>query len=438
MAIDTLVVDDEPGVRHAIAGILASKGYECTEAGSVAEARELLSCFHYDLAIVDIVMPPDSGVSLARSIRAEHPDTAIVVVTGVTHPVMSTTVLDLGVYGYVIKPIIADQLLVTVDNALRRRRLERARLEHIRQLEQVASERAAELLRAQRRLQALERALGDAGERDAAPAASDPDLELLTASMVEETSGFTRQAGVDTAFIERSFADIRDLLDLYALALASMTRVEGGEALLDELEAARAGADLGTLLETLPTRAEQLHRAVDALSCMILTLRTFHERERALGLPVDVNDVVETTVTAARGLWRHVARLSPDLDPSRPAARGSRHLLARAVLGLIVHSRDAIAGDERRSPEALGVITARTRRQGDSVEVRVTHSGAPLPDEIAAGLSGAAPPAAAPRPLLEARAAVVEGLRGTFAVEIRSPHESSFVLTLGAAEHEPD
>lgn len=434
MAIDTLVVDDEPDVRRTVVRILTPAGYACTEAGGVAEAQELLACFHYDVALVDLVMPPDSGVALARSIRAEHPDTAIVIVTGVSHPVMASAVLELGVYGYVIKPIIADQLLVTVDNALRRRRLERTRLQRTRVLEEVATERATALEQAQRRVEALERALESSTARASIPMLSDPVLERLAASMVEETSACTHQASVDSAFIERSFADLRGLIELYGLALASTTRVEGGEEILRELENAKAGADLGLLLDTLPSKAEELFRAVDVLARMVLTLRTFAVPERELGFPIDVNDAVETTVTAARGLWRHVARLRPELSPARPMAHGRRRLLARAVLSLIVHCRDAIAEDAQRPPDTLGVITLRTRRQGNEVIVSVAHSGEPLDEHVAAALSAGAAIGSAPALLLEAYADVVEGLRGTLTVEPALPRGSCFVITLPAAE----
>jgi DNA-binding response OmpR family regulator len=434
MAIDTLVVDDEPDVRRTTVRILSTAGYACTEAGSVSEARELLACFHYDVALVDLVMPPDSGVDLARSIRADHPDTAIVVVTGVSHSVMASAVLELGVYGYVIKPIIADQLLVTVDNALRRRRLERTRIERTRVLEEVATERATALDQAQRRVAALERALESSSTRASVPATTDPVLERLAVSMAEETTACIHQASVDSAFIERSFADLRGLIELYGLALASATRVEGGEEILRELENARAGADLGLLLDTLPSKAEEMYRAVDVLARMVHTLRTFYVPERELGFPIDVNDAIETTVTAARGLWRHVARLRPELDPTRPLAHGRRRLLARALLGLIVHCRDAIAEDALRPQGSLGVITTRTRREGDEVVLCVAHSGAPLPDDVAAGLSSGAPLVTTPKPLLEARADVVEGLRGAFSLEPNPPRGTCFVITLPAAE----
>src|SRR2546422_5693115 len=57
-------------------------GYICAPAASAAEARELLQQQAFELALCDVNMPGESGLSLVRHILAKHPDTATIMVTG--------------------------------------------------------------------------------------------------------------------------------------------------------------------------------------------------------------------------------------------------------------------------------------------------------------------------------------------------------------------
>ena len=69
-------------------------------------------------------MPGQSGLELARHVIAEHPDTAVVMVTGLDDAGIGQTALAFGAYGYVVKPFRKTDLLMNVENALRRRRHE--------------------------------------------------------------------------------------------------------------------------------------------------------------------------------------------------------------------------------------------------------------------------------------------------------------------------
>jgi putative two-component system response regulator len=98
--------------------------YECEFAGSVAEAREKLDGGDFQLALCDIQMPGESGLILAEEIVSEHPETAVVMLTGVDDPEVAERAFRLGAHGYLVKPFWAGQLLITVANALRQHALE--------------------------------------------------------------------------------------------------------------------------------------------------------------------------------------------------------------------------------------------------------------------------------------------------------------------------
>jgi putative two-component system response regulator len=129
-----LATDDRPEVLRVIDRALGER-YDCSFAGSVVEARERLAQEAFDLALCDIQMPGESGLELAEEISNAHPDTAVVLVTGVDDPEVAEKAREFGASGYLVKPFWPGQLLITAMNALRRHELERAQEAHNRALE---------------------------------------------------------------------------------------------------------------------------------------------------------------------------------------------------------------------------------------------------------------------------------------------------------------
>ena len=120
-----LVVDDEGAMRRLLTRILSKQNLEVLTAGNAAQARDILGQRPIALMLCDLMMPGEPGQSLIEHVARAHPDTAVVVVTGLTEPGEAERVIDIGVLGYLIKPFDKNQVLITVSNALRLREFER-------------------------------------------------------------------------------------------------------------------------------------------------------------------------------------------------------------------------------------------------------------------------------------------------------------------------
>ena len=142
---DILVVDDEESVRRLLSRMLVRGGYECTLAADAAEARKFIKNRNFELILCDVAMPGESGIDFIRYVGAEYPDTATIMVTAVDDPEIAETALEAGIYGYMIKPFNANEVIINVRNSLRRRELEIADRTYRRNLEQKVEERTAEL-----------------------------------------------------------------------------------------------------------------------------------------------------------------------------------------------------------------------------------------------------------------------------------------------------
>ena len=140
-----LIVDDDEQVRRMYGRILVGADYECAVAASCTEARGLLAESDFSLAICDLRMPQESGLDLVREIQSEHPDTAVLMVSGEDDPMIAEIASDNGAYAYMVKPFSRNELLIGVGNALYRRRLEQQNSIQRQRLEQAIQERTTEL-----------------------------------------------------------------------------------------------------------------------------------------------------------------------------------------------------------------------------------------------------------------------------------------------------
>ncbi|MGH2880285.1 MAG: HD domain-containing phosphohydrolase [Solirubrobacteraceae bacterium] len=142
---DVLVVDDDDALRAWAQRVVRERGYGCESAAGAKDARSLLAHGEYDLALLDVNMPGESGIELLSHIRAERPDTAVVMVTGEDDMRLAMTAIEQGAYGYLVKPVAAPELLINVANALHRRSLELERRRLLHSLRATAAEREVEL-----------------------------------------------------------------------------------------------------------------------------------------------------------------------------------------------------------------------------------------------------------------------------------------------------
>jgi len=143
-----LVVDDEEPIRRLLGYMLQSHGYEVVLAAEAKEARQKLEEQPYALVLCDVNMPGESGMDLVRNILSQHPHTAAIMVTGLDSAVLANAALDMGAFGYIVKPFESNEVLINVSNALRRRRLEIDNRLHRENLEDIVRTRTMALQQA--------------------------------------------------------------------------------------------------------------------------------------------------------------------------------------------------------------------------------------------------------------------------------------------------
>jgi len=115
-----LIVDDEPDVREVLEEYFAAHGYAAISAETATVARTAAAAQSIDLALIDIHMPGEDGLSLARHLRERYADMAIVMLTSASTVVDRIVGLEMGADDYVPKPFDPRELLARVKSVLRR------------------------------------------------------------------------------------------------------------------------------------------------------------------------------------------------------------------------------------------------------------------------------------------------------------------------------
>jgi two-component system alkaline phosphatase synthesis response regulator PhoP len=115
-----LVVEDERNVAETLAERLATADYAVDRAESVARALELVQQHAPDLVLLDVGLPDGNGFDLARELRARAPGAAIIFLTAQANPEDRVRGLELGADDYVSKPFNFRELLLRVQNCLKR------------------------------------------------------------------------------------------------------------------------------------------------------------------------------------------------------------------------------------------------------------------------------------------------------------------------------
>jgi putative two-component system response regulator len=159
-----LVVDDETNISRLVSQFLENQGYVCDTCENGALAIEKLASGRFDLVVSDINMPGMSGIELLAAAKKSYPDIAFIMLTAVDDHRTAVHALELGAFGFIIKPFEANELFINVSNSLRRRELELERNLYEERLEGEVRERTAEIRATQE--QVIIRLVTASGYRD--------------------------------------------------------------------------------------------------------------------------------------------------------------------------------------------------------------------------------------------------------------------------------
>ena len=115
-----LIVDDQREICDLVQEYLSGEGYRVSTAQSGGEMRKVMAQSPVDLVILDLMLPGEDGLTLARSLRQDLPNVGIIILTGRGEIVDRIIGLEMGADDYLPKPFHLRELLARVKSVLRR------------------------------------------------------------------------------------------------------------------------------------------------------------------------------------------------------------------------------------------------------------------------------------------------------------------------------
>ncbi len=121
---EILIVDDEENTLASLSRAFRLAGHQAVVCDNAARALELAKARPFDLILSDVVMPGRDGIQLLQDLKSNEVAAPVVMMSGQAHIEMAVKATQLGALDFLEKPISSEKLLLTVENALKLKRLE--------------------------------------------------------------------------------------------------------------------------------------------------------------------------------------------------------------------------------------------------------------------------------------------------------------------------
>jgi PAS domain S-box-containing protein len=184
----------------------------------------------------------------------------------------------------------------------------------------------------------------------------------------------------NTQFLRQAMTSLVGSLTAYRNASQAIaTGQPSGEALA-VAGAVDAANDLDYLLAEIPKTFDETMGGLQRVTHIIKSLKEFSHPTTTSKHLADLNKAISTTITVTRHEWKYVAEMITDLDPDLPPIPLCIDEMNQVFLNLIVNAAHAISDALKQRNKEKGIITLRTRLQGNAVLVEVADNGTGIPE----------------------------------------------------------
>ena len=349
MQTHILLVDDEEMIRNMQATSLGREGYTCHTGSSADEAWTQLETQAMDLALIDINMPGRSGVQLLKEIRDCYPETAAIMVTAVDDLETAMHCLDLGAEDYIVKPFSLDRVLLSVRNALEKRRLRQENRAHQLHLELKVREQT-EQLRASQAMIVQQEKLAAIGQ--------------LAAGVAHEINNPIGFISSNLHTLGKYTEKLRRYLEMVETALAELPTAT--RAAVDQ---ERRQQKIDFLLEDIPDLLGECLDGTERMRRIVEGLKSFSRVDDTERKLTDLHECLERAITIAWNEIKYKATLERHFSELPPILCYPQQL-AQVFMNLLVNSAQAIEDQGRISIHttyAQGMLRATIADTGSGI-----------------------------------------------------------------------
>ena len=367
-----LIVDDTLENIKVLGTILRQQGYQLNVAQNGLQALQQVQKVVPDLILLDIMMPELDGFETCKRLKADGKtrDIPVIFLTAKVETEDLVKAFDLGAVDYVTKPFNAAELLKRVESHLEltllQKDLERRvaeRTEKLRQATLRLKQEHEERLRAQQQL--------DQSQKLEAVA-------QLSAGVSHEVNSPMQAISSNLEFLNDVVSELHAGIDQYQKLMQHNKNGTLTPEILSVIDEAIEDMDLAYVMEEIPRALEKAQSGIQRVGKIVHALKTLSEASEEEKIPVDLNELIESTSAALQQEWQGVASLDLDFDAELPQVPCLPADFGQVIVHLLVNAAYAV-GDKR---DETGKITVRTRRKGDWAEISIADTGTGIPEEV--------------------------------------------------------
>lgn len=204
----------------------------------------------------------------------------------------------------------------------------------------------------------------------------------LAAGIAHEINTPIQYLDTNIQFLKEAFQDInglqQDIEKFTKLAKEQDLLQKEIEALQNRLEE----VDWEYLSEEIPVAIDQSKEGISRVRSIVLAMKNFSHPGAKVKELVDINELIETTVTVSRNEWKYVSDIHFELEKKSPQVICLRNEMSQVLLNIIVNAAYAIEEKLKGEVGAKGTITIKSRSRQGSVEIKMSDTGTGIPKAI--------------------------------------------------------
>ncbi len=204
----------------------------------------------------------------------------------------------------------------------------------------------------------------------------------LSAGIAHEINTPTQFVNDNIHFLKDAYASISKILKKYREVAALSENEPHCKSHVIEIKDLEEQEDLEFLIKEIPLAIDQSLEGVERVAKIVRAMKDFSHPGIDDIKSINLNQMIESTVTVARNEWKYCSEIEFDLDPENPFIDCYPGELNQTFLNIIINAAHAIIEKNGENSEEKGKITISTKLLDDFVEIRISDTGAGVPDSI--------------------------------------------------------
>lgn len=206
----------------------------------------------------------------------------------------------------------------------------------------------------------------------------------LAAGVAHEINTPIQYIGDNIAFLQESYQKIELLLNAHENLLEEVRANRVLQSPIARIDELGDRLNLSYLKREVPQAIEQSLEGVEQVASIVAAMKDFSHPGSTELAPTNLNQLIESAIVISKNEWKYIADLRTGLDRGLPPVVCSPGELRQVLLNLIVNAVDAITEAIKPGSSQKGLILIGTRWDGEMAEIRVSDSGAGIPENIRA------------------------------------------------------